>query len=97
MAEYIEREAIMREIIQRFPIQVHKGEVMQFVDTFPADFFREPTEDAVFVVRCKDCKYAAQDKIFGNLYCNSKKKCGGKRIEADYYCADGVQKERDNG
>lgn len=50
---------------------------------------RQPTIDAVQVVRCKDCKHMQEDKLFGDL------RCRGRAVKPNWYCADGDR--RDNG
>lgn len=42
-----------------------------------------PTVDAVEVVRCKDCKHYARDKMFGGGYCYGAKK------KLDDFCSCG--------
>ena len=39
--------------------------------------------DCVHVVRCKDCKHRDEDPIFNSLWCR------GRRVDPDFYCADG--------
>jgi hypothetical protein len=46
-------------------------------------------EDAVEVVRCKDCKYYLRDEMFGGGYCD------GERVKKDHFCSYGERK--DNG
>ena len=44
---------------------------------------KEPTVDAVAVVRCKDCAIVQHDELFGRWYCN------GKEVKPDDYCSYG--------
>ena len=46
-----------------------------------------PTVDAVEVVRCKDCKYAMHDAMFGGYW------CGGGKVKADHFCSYGERRE----
>ena len=39
------------------------------------------------LVRCKDCKYAEHDTVFGGWWCY------GRRIKPDGFCSEGVRKE----
>ena len=55
MAEYIEREAILREIERRERLMV--GDKTISVDALKRFLLNRPTADVVPVVRCKDCKY----------------------------------------
>ena len=55
MAEYIEREAILREIERRERLMV--GDKTIHVDALKRFLLNRPTADVVPVVRCKDCKY----------------------------------------
>ena len=52
------------------------GCVQQYID-------KAPTVDAVEVVRCKDCKHYARDKMFGGGYCYGAKK------KLDDFCSCG--------
>ena len=47
-----------------------------------------PTVDAIEVVRCKDCRFCGYDEMFDEMWCN------GKRVSADWICADGERRER---
>lgn len=55
MAEYIEREAILREIERREALMV--GDKLVSVDAMKSFIKNRPATDVVEVVRCKDCKY----------------------------------------
>ena len=55
MAEYIEREAILREIERREALMV--GDKLVSVDAMKSLIKNRPAADVVEVVRCKDCKY----------------------------------------
>lgn len=43
--------------------------------------------DVVEVVRCKDCRYCGNDEMFDEMWCD------GKRVSADWFCADGERKD----
>ena len=51
-----------------------------------------PTADVVEVVRCKDCKYSLEDKMFGGLWCQHPMAKPCER-NADWFCADGERRE----
>ena len=55
MAEYIEREALLREIERRESLMV--GDKLVSVDAMKSFIKNRPAADVVEVVRCKDCKY----------------------------------------
>ena len=55
MAEYIEREALLREIERREALMV--GDKLVSVDAMKSFIKNRPAADVVEVVRCKDCKY----------------------------------------
>jgi hypothetical protein len=60
MAEYIEREALLKEMLDFHSIPVYIGHVSDEDIMFEnmVEFVKEqPTADVVPVVRCKDCKY----------------------------------------
>lgn len=40
------------------------------------------------VVRCKDCRFCGYDEMFDEMWCS------GKRVSADWFCADGERRER---
>ena len=44
-----------------------------------------PSADVVPVVRCKDCRYSMDDKIFGGMWCR------GRKVTPDWFCADGAK------
>ena len=51
---------------------------------------RQPTIDAVPVVRCKDCKYSFEDNFDGSLWCCR----GGEReVVETHFCSYGERKE----
>lgn len=54
---------------------------------------RQPTVDAVEVVRCKDCKNCSHDKIFGHYWCN--RMHSTYKVKPDDFCSYGKRKERD--
>ena len=55
MAEYIEREAILREIERREALMV--GDKLVSVDAMKSFIKNRPAADVVEVIRCKDCRY----------------------------------------
>ena len=55
MAEYIERESILREIERRESLMV--GDKLVSVDAMKSFIKNRPAADVVQVVRCQDCEY----------------------------------------
>ena len=55
MTEYIEREAILREIERRKALMV--GDKLVSVDAMKSFIKNRPAADVVPVVRCQDCEY----------------------------------------
>ena len=55
MIEYIEREAILREIERREALMV--GDKLVSVDAMKSFIKNRPAADVVPVVRCQDCEY----------------------------------------
>lgn len=53
----------------------------------PATAWGVPIVDAEPVVRCKDCRFCGYDEMFDEMWCN------GKRVSADWFCADGKRRE----
>ena len=91
MAEYIEREALMRRIKE-----IHCAECDSYhgvrcracwVDDTLDYIDSEPAADVAQVVRCKDCKYRYSDSW-----------CEYVDDDDNFYCARGERKEgADNG
>ena len=96
MAEYIEREALMRNLKHFAPEQL--------TPLIKSLIQKQPAEDVVEVVRCKDCKY------FFDECCNHEKNrvlhrvpdfgkhysyAGRIKVEPDHYCSYGERKEGD--
>lgn len=53
---------------------------------------KQPTVDAVEVVRCKDCDFRAFDDVCQEYYCNSVYGINGA-IEDNSYCSYGERRE----
>lgn len=49
---------------------------------------KQPTVDAVQVVRCRECKYWEEESKF----CLNKEGCYGSETTADWFCADGERR-----
>lgn len=99
MAEYIERESLLKEMLGLHTIPVYIGHVTDEDKMFETmvDVVKEhPTADVVEVVRCKDCKRYKTDSYYCQKtkqgYCeldnNVKQKQG--------YCSHG-ERRCDNG
>ena len=95
MAEYIEREALMRRIKE-----IHCAECDSYhgvrcracwVDDTLDYIDSEPAADVAPVVRCKDCKQGEVDDpdFPDQYYCHAG--CGWNK--GDFYCAYGERKE----
>lgn len=84
MSDFISRDAVLAEIDKRFdesPVEDTNAWMLgrRIVRQFPA-------ADVVEVVRCKDCKSAQHDDLFGSLWCD------GYHVDADFYCANGKRR-----
>ena len=73
MAEYIDRDAVLRD----WPLCDEPADAYQFIRGFPA-------ADVVEVVRCKDCMYWKYAE--GTAFCESWNRLAEN---PDYYCAGG--------
>ena len=73
MAEYIEREARLREIDKAFEKYGQNGDVLKLFSECRASILFAPTPDVVAVVRCKDCKLSSEPTAVSrlDLYCNN--------------------------
>ena len=83
MAEYIEREALLRMLPEDLP---YKGSVKRVL-------MQAPTADVVEVVRCKDCKYFTKEMIGGDLECICACAFAMINIDPDRYCSYGERRE----
>lgn len=73
MAEYIEREALLKDIEEERPENWTDSEAERQAES---DFYKykgiveiQPTADVVEVVRCKDCKHSTL--TFGTYVCDN--------------------------
>jgi hypothetical protein len=65
MAEYIDREALLKEMLGLHTIPVYIGHVTDediMFETMVDVVKEQPAADVVPVVRCKDCKYCRKTK-----------------------------------
>lgn len=92
MAEYIDREGLMKFPIRRDHCdKEHANEhfingietVLEYAESLPA-------ADVAPVVRCKDCIYTR--KLYGRLVCKYGT-CSGCILREDFFCANGERKE----
>lgn len=92
MAEYIEREALMKFPIRRDHCdKEHANEhFINGIETVLEYAESLPTADVAPVVRCKDCIYTR--KLYGRLVCKYGT-CSGCILREDFFCANGEQKE----
>ena len=79
MAEYIEREALMRNLKQFAPEQL--------TPLIKSLIQKQPAEDVVEVVRCKDCKHL----MFSDCYGECKRNHLGI-VRPDDFCSFGERK-----
>ena len=90
MAEYIEREALMRNLKQ-FALE-------QLTPLIESLIQKQPAEDVVEVVRCKDCKWYKESKLLAtNKFCFRLKDRNGDRVgynfAPDDFCSYGERKD----
>ena len=86
MAEYIEREALMRNLKHFAPEQL--------TPLIESLIQKQPAEDVVEVVRCKDCKYW-QDNNGGYPH-EECKWSENETPDLDDFCSYGERKEGDD-
>lgn len=86
MAEYIEREALMRNLKQFAPEQL--------TPLIESLIQKQPAADVVEVVRCKDCKYW-QDNNGGYPH-EECKWSENETPDLDDFCSYGERKEGDD-
>lgn len=96
MAEYIEREAVLNVLNEEleFETSMYTAEQNKLINTglkiAVRDVTRQPSADAVEVVRCKDCARCKKG------YCTIRKDSWGAALlvgEHDF-CSDGERKEK---
>ena len=98
MAEYIEREELVRQIICNMaefigaPDDVLKHDEQCNYAIFCVE--SAPAADVAPPVRCKDCRHSYED--IGGLTC-SHGICVDCIVREDFFCADGVLRECDVG
>lgn len=88
MAEYIEREAALREIERREALMV--GDKRVSVAAMKSFIKNRPAADVALVVRCRDCNHSYED--LGGLYC-SFGPCVDCPVPPDFWCANGRRRE----
>ena len=91
MAEYIERDAALREIERREARMV--GDKRVSVAAMKSFIKNRPAADVAPVVRCRDCKHSYED--LGGLYC-SYGPCVDCPVPPDFWCANGRRREDDH-
>lgn len=89
MAEYIDLEAILREIERREALMV--GDKLVSVDAMKSFIKNRPAADVVEVVRCKDCKNLVNTTINANcfLICD----ISDMEIAPEDFCSYGERRE----
>lgn len=83
MAEYIEREALIRNLKQ-FALE-------QLTPLIESLIQKQPFADVVEVVRCKDCKHLMFSDCYGECRLNHL-----RIVRPDDFCSRGKRKEDDN-
>lgn len=91
MAEYIEREGLMKFPIRRDHCDTKNANehFINGVETVLEYVANLPATDVAPVVRCKDCIYTR--KLYGRLVCKYGT-CSGCIIREDFFCANGERK-----
>ena len=93
MAEYIEREALIREIERREALMV--GDKLVSVYAMKSFIKNRPSADVAPVVRCRDCKHAWIHPC-GYVYCHRDgRNAYEMTFNLDSFCSYGERK--DNG
>lgn len=98
MAEYIEREAFLKDVEERYCLPCKEtgkdyyGCVCRAcrVNDMCGEVIDAPAADVVPVVRCRDCIYTR--KLYGRLVCKYGT-CSGCILREDFFCANGTRKE----
>jgi hypothetical protein len=54
---------------------------------------KQPTVDAVPVVRCRECKHAKDENFISAIWCENLE----KYLAYDFFCHDGERKDTDKG
>ena len=97
MAEYIEREAFLADIRERYCMECDNGNGLRclacWVDDMNGEIIEAPAADVVEVVRCKDCKSFGIYQCSGNGYCTHND--GLENPDPDDFCSYGERKETD--
>lgn len=88
MAEYIDRDAALREIERREARMV--GDKRISVDAMKSFIKNRPAVDVAPVVRCRNCEHSYED--LGGLYC-SYGPCVDCPVPPDFWCANGRRRE----
>ena len=89
MSEYIEREALKRELAP-----YEENDFSQQMDVILAIVDAQPTADVVEVVRCKECRYYPDAKVNekGFLICPA----SGMEITETDYCSYGERMDKED-
>ena len=85
MAEYIEREALMRNLKQFAPEQL--------TPLIESLIQKQPAADVVEVVRCKDCKNYELMKATNSHFCNE----FGGYVKDEDFCSRGAKMDGKGG
>lgn len=85
----IDADALVNDLYNDIPIRAFGsckriGEMIKYIE-------KRPTIDAVPVVRCKDCKYRAEN---GRCYTENGI-IWGAFVGEDWFCADGERREEE--
>lgn len=111
MAEYIEREAFLKNIEERYCLPCkeagrdHNGCKCDvcWVDDMRGDVIDAPSADVATVVHCKDCKHSTLPSEFaqrygkpGTLTCHNMHAPSNRRnVGSNDFCSYGERKEND--
>ena len=93
MAEYIEREAALKKLLQC--ADVYNPECSDITVAHAMRKIRAiPAADVVPVVRCRECVHSALDYI-EERYCKGVAHTSCCHVPDDWFCADGKRKDGD--
>lgn len=94
MAEYIEREALIKRCKEIADCDWNKRAApVSWSDAYEifSDMLEEaPAADVVEVVRCKDCKNCTLDAVWGRYWCD--RGIGVIQVKPNDFCSYGVRR-----
>lgn len=91
MSRYIDADALMDATEHLAQVCFGQGQCYCERTKFQQLIKKQPTVDAVQVVRCKDCQWFDANGDYYDSYCDK----NGISVEDDFYCADGERRTDD--